>query len=43
MEIMDGINWEENYSEENIKDCRYNMDSGYVEVYFSDGDILRIK
>lgn len=43
MDIMDGINWEENYSEENIKDCKYNMDSGYVEVYFLDGDILQIK
>ena len=40
---MNGISWGENYSEENLIDCKYNMDSGYVEVYFLDGDILRIK
>ena len=28
---------------ENIIGCEYNMDNGYVEVYYSDGNILRLK
>lgn len=28
---------------DNIADCAYNMDNGYVEVWFTDGNMLRIK
>ena len=28
---------------DNIVECAYNMDNGYVEVWFTDGNILRIK
>lgn len=28
---------------DNIVECAYNMDNGYVEVWFRDGNILRIK
>ena len=28
---------------DNIVDCAYNMDNGYVEVWFTDGNMLRIK
>lgn len=27
----------------NIVECVYNMDNGYVEVWFTDGNMLRIK
>lgn len=36
-------NWGGQYSMENIIDCEYNMDNGYVEVYYSDGNVLRLK
>lgn len=39
---MDNRNWEEMYSLDNVANCEYNMDNGYVEVYFTDGNILRI-
>lgn len=41
--MMDNGNWSEQYSVENIISCEYNMDNGYVEVYYSDGNILRLK
>ena len=28
---------------DNIVECAYNMDNGYVEVWFTDGSMLRIK
>ena len=28
---------------DNIGECAYNMDNGYVEVWFTDGNMLRIK
>ena len=28
---------------DNIVECTYNMDNGYVEVWFTDGNMLRIK
>ena len=28
---------------DNIVGCAYNMDNGYVEVWFTDGNMLRIK
>ena len=28
---------------DNILKCEYNMDNGYVEVYYKDGNILRLK
>lgn len=40
---MDNGNWSEQYSMENIMGCEYNMDNGYVEVYYSDGNILQLK
>lgn len=40
---MDNGNWSEQYSMENIIGCEYNMDNGYVEVYYSDGNILQLK
>lgn len=41
--MMDNRNGGEAYSQENIVDCGYNMDNGYVEVRFLDGNILKIK
>ena len=41
--MIDNENWSEQYSMENIIKCEYNMDNGYVEVYYSDGNILRLK
>ncbi|MBD5449009.1 MAG: hypothetical protein HDR28_02380 [Lachnospiraceae bacterium] len=41
--MMDNENWGEQYSMENIISCEYNIDNGYVEVYYSDGNILRVK
>lgn len=40
--MMNRANWEGMYSVENIARCEYNMDNGYVEVYFTDDNILRI-
>ena len=28
---------------DNIVECSYNMDNGYVEVWYVDGNMLRIK
>ena len=28
---------------DNIVECTYNMDNGYVEVWFTDGNMLRVK
>ena len=28
---------------DNIVECAYNMDNGYVEVWCTDGNMLRIK
>ena len=39
---MDNRNWEGMYSLDNIANCEYNMDNGYVEAYFTDGNILRV-
>ena len=39
---MDNRNWEGMYSLDNVANCEYSMDNGYVEVYFTDGNILRI-
>ena len=41
--MMDNGNWSEQYSMENIMGYEYNMDNGYVEVYYSDGNVLRLK
>lgn len=41
--MIDSGNWGEQYSMENIISCEYNMDNGYVEVYYSDGNIFRLK
>ena len=41
--MIDNGNWSEQYSMENIIGCEYNMDNGYVEVYYSDGNILQLK
>ena len=41
--MIDNENWSEQYSMENIMGCEYNMDNGYVEVYYSNGNILRLK
>ena len=38
--MMDNKNGGGQYSMENVIGCEYNMDSGYVEVYYSDGNIL---
>lgn len=43
IDMMDNRNWSEQYSMENIMGCEYNMDNGYVEVYYSDDNILRLK
>ena len=40
---MDNGNWSEQYSMENIMGYEYNMDNGYVEVYYLDGNVLRLK
>ena len=41
--MMDSGNWGKQYSMENIIGCEYNMDSGYAEVSYSDGNVLRLK
>lgn len=41
--MMDNGNGWEEYSQENIADCGYNMDNGYVEVRFLDGSVLKLK
>lgn len=41
--MIDNENWSEQYSMENIIGCEYNMDNGYVEVYYSNGNILGLK
>ena len=41
--MMDNRNGEGAYSQENIVDCGYNMDNGYVEIRFLNGNILKIK
>lgn len=41
--MMNGRDWGESYSMDNIADCQYNMDNGYVEIYYLDGNILQIK
>ena len=28
---------------DNIVECAYNMDNGYVEVWFTDGNMLRMR
>ncbi|EOS44270.1 hypothetical protein C810_03428 [Lachnospiraceae bacterium A2] len=38
--MMDNKNGGGQYSMENVIGCEYNMDNGYVEVYYSDGNIL---
>lgn len=43
IDMMDSGNWGKQYSMENIIGCEYNMDNGYVEVYYSDGNVLRLK
>lgn len=40
---MNGRDWGESYSMENGAGCEYNMDNGYVEVYYLNGNILQIK
>ena len=40
--MMDNRNWGGRYSMENVIGCEYNMDNGYVEAYFTDGNILRV-
>jgi len=41
--MIDDENWSEQYSMENLVGCEYNMDNGYVEIYYLDGNILRLK
>lgn len=41
--MTDSENWEEPYSMGNVVGCEYNMDNGYVEVYYSNGNILKLK
>ena len=41
--MMHNRNWSEQYSVENIISCEYNIDNGYVETYYSDGNILRLE
>lgn len=43
IDMMDNGNWGGQYSMENIMWCEYNMDNGYVEVYYFDGNVLRLK
>ena len=40
---MNDRDWGESYSMENVLGCEYNMDNGYVEVYYLDGNILQMK
>lgn len=40
---MDSGNWSGQYSMENVVGCEYNMDNGYVEVYYFDVNVLRLK
>ena len=39
---MDNRNWEGMYFLDNVANCEYNMDNGYVLVYFKVINILRI-
>ena len=41
--MKDSRNWGGQYYMENIMGCEYNMDNGYVEIYYSDGNVLRLK
>ena len=41
--MTDSENWEEQCSMGNVVGCEYNMDNGYVEVYYSNGNILQLK
>ncbi len=41
--MIDNENRSEQYSMENIIGCEYNMDNGYVEVYYLNGNILQLK
>ncbi len=41
--MTDSGNWGEQYSMKNVVGCEYNMDNGYVEVYYLDGNILQMK
>lgn len=41
--MTDSGNWGEQYSMKNVAVCEYNMDNGYVEVYYLDGNILQMK
>lgn len=41
--MTDSGNWGEQYSMKNVAGCEYNMDNGYVEVYYLDGNILQMK
>ncbi len=43
IDMMDSGNWGGQYSMENVVSCEYNMNNGYVEVYYSDGNSLRLK
>lgn len=43
IDMMDSGNWGGQYSMENVVGCEYNRDNGYVEVYYSDGNVLRLK
>ena len=43
IDMMDNGNWGGQYSMENIIGCEYNMDNGYAEVYYSNGNVLRLK
>ena len=39
----DGLDEMKDNRTDNIEECAYNMDNGYVEVWFTDGNMLRIK
>ena len=39
----DGFDEMKDNRTDNIVECAYNMDNGYVEVWFTDGNMLRIK
>lgn len=41
--MMDNKNGGGQYSMENVIGCEYNMNNGYVEVYYFDGNVLRLK
>lgn len=43
IDMLDSGNWGKQYSMENIIGCECNMDNGYVEVYYSEGNVLRLK